>query len=111
MRRGASLSYVSLDSIETQQSQSMTLNLRSGKGGMLFLLASDQRDGDGRHGGREPVQVGVRLHGREHEVRPEPSLLLVAAGVREHGAHGAERRMTPQQRSAAPLLSCTSGTE
>jgi len=32
----------------------------------------------------------VCLHGREHEVRPEPRLLLVAAGVREHGAHGAQ---------------------
>ena len=34
------MSYVSLALIETQQSQSMTLNLRSGKGGIELPLAS-----------------------------------------------------------------------
>jgi len=87
------------------------LELAEWEGGRDVVLAG-QRDGDGGHGGRERVQVVVRLHGREHEVRPEPGLLLVAAGVREHGSMARmERRMMPQQRSAASLLSCTSGTE
>jgi len=100
MRQGASLSYVSLDLIETQQSRSITLNLHSGKREGQDVVLARQCDGDGWHGGRERVQVQVvvRLHSREHEVRPELSLLLVAAAPCASMAR-MERWMTPQQRS------------